>query len=83
MILSNHREETRTLAVFNTVNRASDVYKGIQRRLEHKSAAVLTLVHSRFRPPDRIDAMNRLLAEPAGPGIIAIATQVVEAGVDA
>lgn len=82
MILSNHRKGTRTLAVFNTVNRASDVYKCLQRRLEHKSAAALTLVHSRFRPPDRIDAMNRLLAEPAGPGGIAVATQVVEAGVD-
>ena len=40
------------------------------------------LIHSRFRPPDRDKLLARLLADPGPAGLVAVATQVVEAGVD-
>lgn len=48
------------------------------------SAPEVLLLHSRFRPPDRRRLESRLRApvDPAGPGRIVVATQVVEAGVD-
>ncbi|MCP4693314.1 MAG: DEAD/DEAH box helicase, partial [Desulfobacterales bacterium] len=49
-ILAAHRKGTRTLVVVNTVKRAVDVYKALVRK---KSGVALTLIHSRFRPPDR------------------------------
>jgi len=78
-IESSHEAETRTLAVFNTVKRAVEVYKELKKQ---KPAAKLVLIHSRFRQPDRDKKMKQLLADPPPEGIIAITTQVVEAGVD-
>lgn len=44
----------------------------------------LLLVHSRYRPAERAELHKRLTAavDPHGPGMIVVATQVVEAGVD-
>ena len=79
LIQESHRPGTRTLVVVNTVKRAVDIYEAVKR---NKTKATLTLVHSRFRPPDRQKALDRMLTEPSQDGTICISTQVVEAGVD-
>ncbi|MER3487120.1 MAG: hypothetical protein C4345_15215, partial [Chloroflexota bacterium] len=77
-VLQAHRPGTRTLVVLNTVERATELYLELMRR----DGLSPILIHSRFRPPDRREKMERLLAPPAGEGSIIVATQVVEAGVD-
>lgn len=73
-----------SLVVVNTVAMALDVHSLLSRdrRLEGTD---LRLVHSRFRPADRVgwrvDFLNRKACVPGTDRII-IATQVVEAGVD-
>ncbi|MGQ9652115.1 MAG: type I-G CRISPR-associated helicase/endonuclease Cas3g, partial [Phycisphaerae bacterium] len=44
----------------------------------------LVLLHSRFRPADRVKRVEEALADisPDGPGTIVVSTQVIEAGVD-
>ena len=79
LILDIHKKGTRTLAVVNTVNRATEIYKLLKRK---NTDAALTLVHSRFRPEDRKKALEKILAEPDDRGSICISTQVIEAGVD-
>jgi len=72
-----------TLVVVNTVRRARELVRELQRRLKSADAAPrLLLIHSRFRPPDRRALMDQLLAPPTSTGTIAVTTQVVEAGVD-
>ncbi len=78
-ILAAHVTGTRTLVVVNTVKRALALREAVAKK---KPAARLVLLHSRFRSSDRAKALEGLLAEPSGPGTIAITTQVVEAGVD-
>lgn len=78
-ILSRHRPGTRTLVVLNTVERAMQLYDELGRR---RPEAELVLLHSRFRPGDRRSALERVTAGPGEAGLIAVSTQVVEAGVD-
>jgi CRISPR-associated endonuclease/helicase Cas3 len=78
-IISRHLAGTRTLAVVNTVERALALYRAIAKR---KPPARLVLVHSRFRPPDRLRALQALLGEPGPSGTIAVSTHVIEAGAD-
>lgn len=80
-ILSRHIAGTNTLVVLNTVERAQQLLKAIERQ---KPAAETLLVHSRFRPPDRKILNEKLCTSPnnEGPGRIIVATQAVEAGVD-
>ncbi len=80
-VLQNHRRGTLTLAVLNTVRDA----KGLYRRVARSAGDVpCSLLHSQFRPEDRSAHTAALTAaiDPAGPGRIVIATQVVEAGID-
>ena len=79
LILGQHKAGTLTLVVVNTVKRAVNVWAALTNK---KPDADLVLVHSRFRPDDRRAALDRLLADPGEHGLIAISTQVVEAGVD-
>lgn len=65
-----------TLVVVNTVARAQGVYENLA-----DSGTARALVHSRFRPIDRREQIDRLL-NPGSSGLIACATQVVEAGID-
>ncbi len=78
-VLAQHRPGTRTLAVLNTVDRASAVYEQLRKAAP---AADLVLLHSRFRPGDRRRNTEIALVEPGSSGTIVIATQVLEAGVD-
>ncbi len=77
----------RSLVLCNNVDRALDVYESL--RLRQQSGQLqdvdLVLLHSRFRPPDRITQMARLQLgnlERYMNGQIVVATQVIEAGVD-
>jgi len=79
MIKQAHRAGTRTLAVFNTVDRALNVYQALKKM---SPKASLILLHSRFRPGDREKALRAVLADPTEHGSVCISTQVIEAGVD-
>ncbi|MBP7951540.1 MAG: DEAD/DEAH box helicase [Verrucomicrobiales bacterium] len=73
----------RTLIICNTVDRAMAVHQEIAKRKSNDCD--LLLLHSRFRPPERREQMERLGAiDPAKfpQGQIVVATQVIEAGVD-
>ncbi|MCL5446686.1 MAG: CRISPR-associated helicase Cas3' [Actinobacteria bacterium] len=80
-LIKEHRKGTLTLAVFNTVALAKDVYKKVRKA---DSSLPVILLHSRFRPQERRrhldDALNDI--DQSGPGRIVVATQVIEAGVD-
>jgi CRISPR-associated endonuclease/helicase Cas3 len=78
-VLAQHRPGTRTLAVLNTVDRASAVYAQLYKAAP---SAETVLLHSRFRPGDRRRNTENALAEPGVHGSIVVATQVLEAGVD-
>lgn len=82
-IHAEHRAGTRTIVFCNTVERARDVYVALKKQGDG-SGPDLTLVHSRFRPPDRRARLDEALAEvdTSGPGTIVVTTQVMEAGVD-
>lgn len=78
-----HVPGSRTLVVVNRVERAQAIYLELRRRLRAAEAAPdLVLLHSRFRRADRDRHMTRLTKTPSTAGTIAVATQVVEAGVD-
>lgn len=83
-VLKAHKEAGGlTLAVVNTVRRARELARELQRRMKSADPGpAVILIHSRFRPPDRHERMKQLLAPPTGRGLIAVTTQVVEAGVD-
>ena len=81
-IAKAHRPGTKTLAVFNTVKRAVDVFKRLQRLAERAERTHLprpVLIHSRFRSEDRERHLQNFIESR---DIIAVTTQVVEAGVD-
>jgi CRISPR-associated endonuclease/helicase Cas3 len=67
----------RTLVIVNTVDRAQKLRAALLEIgiSEHE----LILIHSRFRPQDRREQMERLMAVD---DTIAVATQAIEAGVD-
>ncbi len=73
----------RTLVICNTVDRAVAIHRELAK---HKpDGCDLLLLHSRFRPPERREQMERLKAlSPATfpKGQIVVSTQVIEAGVD-
>lgn len=78
----------RSLVICNTVDRAVAVFEALWNRREASAAlneTDLVLLHSRFRPKDRRDQMNRLKpphARAYANGQIVVSTQVIEAGVD-
>lgn len=84
-IVNHHVAGTMTLVIVNTVKKAKVIYEAlgkIQKDGEVKAETIL--VHSQFRPHERKSLTERLTGriDPAGPGLIAITTQVVEAGVN-
>jgi len=78
-----HVAGTLTLVVLNTVRRVLDLFDALTRVLrKQKNAPEVLILHSRFRPGKRGELVNRLLTPPGPTGRIALASQVVEAGVD-
>jgi len=75
-VLAEHRPDTRTLVVLNTVDRATAVYDQLRKATPRSE---LVLLHSRFRPADRRAHTEEALAD--GDRIV-VTTQVLEAGVD-
>ena len=71
-----HRAGTRTLAVFNTAERASETYRQLCKLSDIPQPV---LIHSSFRPDDRHSRLEVLLK---GDDVIAVTTPAVEAGVD-
>ncbi len=75
----------RTLIICNTVDRAVAVHAQLKLERERLDRCDLLLLHSRFRPPERRERMERLSCpdRAAFPnGQIVVATQVIEAGAD-
>ena len=78
LAIEHHSPGTLTLVVVNTVPRAQTAYKTVQKAAH---GADTVLIHSRFRQADREAALARLLNRGEH-GMIAVATQVTEAGLD-
>lgn len=87
-----HRSGTLTLVVVNRVDEAVTIHDALRRRLgKVVDAPRLLLVHSRFRAHERTP-LNEQLRELTGskgvesmlgtPGVMVVATQTVEAGID-
>lgn len=70
----------RILVVVNTVDRAVNVYKALQKLV--KTGPELLLLHSRYRPEDRLRTVRALGNPLPLGGQIVVSTQVIEAGVD-
>jgi CRISPR-associated endonuclease/helicase Cas3 len=108
-VINAHASGSLTLVVVNTVARAQDLYSKLEtggskrgkRKTKGDGSPETLLIHSRFRPPDRVEAHELLIAadallrgesgETLDPdirsriqenGLICVATQVVEAGLD-
>jgi CRISPR-associated endonuclease/helicase Cas3 len=82
LIRSEHVAGTMTLVVLNTVKVAQEVARLLRRHGTDDGAGV-ELIHSRFRPGEREAALDRVLrGTDTGTGLVAVATQVIEAGVD-
>jgi CRISPR-associated endonuclease/helicase Cas3 len=77
-ILAKHRLGKTTLVIVNRVNRAQALFE----LLSKQGSPPVTLIHSRFRPPERRRLNEHLRAAPGYRGRIVVATQAVEAGVD-
>ncbi len=83
IVAYNSKLAARTLIICNTVDRTMSVHAAIAAAMP--SGCDLLLLHSRFRPPEREEQMNRLKSTDLAAfpkGQIVIATQVIEAGVD-
>lgn len=76
IVTDEHRPGTRTIAVLNSVDTACDTYRTLRKTFDD-----VVLMHSRFRPRDRAEALERVLDSPGGAEIV-VSTQVIEAGVD-
>lgn len=80
-VVDSHQKDSMSLVIVNTVKRARELHNAIQ---ERNSTAEILLIHSRFRPFDRNETINRLLdlKKTKSADAIVISTQVIEAGVD-
>ena len=83
-IEEKHKTGTLTLVILNTVERAQEVYQALKDSRRVKLDAGKVLVHSRFRASDREKKQVAITAgvDSSGPGMVVVATQAVEAGVD-
>ncbi len=96
-IKEHHTQGSQTLVVVNRVARARETFAALEdsyhlkpKKLKKGEVATppdpkapeLMLIHSRFRPNERKEWMEKLKSTPDNNGKIIIATQVVEAGVD-
>lgn len=78
-VLSKHIEGDFTLVVVNQVKRAQDVYKALMGKGRTMENTVL--LHSRYRETDRKANLEKM-KQGKEKDMIAVSTQVVEAGMD-
>lgn len=78
-LVDRHKTGTLTLAVLNTVDRASATWAWVRKLAPD---ADVVLLHSRYRPADRAAHTTSALSEPGPAGKIVVSTQVLEAGID-
>ena len=78
-LVARHQPGTLTLAVLNTVDRATATWRSLDRLAPE---AEVVLLHSRYRPADRNDHSAAALSPPGPTGKIVVSTQVLEAGID-
>lgn len=87
-VLSAHRPATLTLVMVNTVERAVKLREAVAAALgrpargKDSAPPEVLLIHSRFRPYERAQFIEKIAAPPPPGGRIIISTQVLEAGVD-
>ena len=84
LIAEKHVPGTLTLAIVNTVKRAQEVYREINDGRRVSLEAERALVHSRFREEDRRRKTAAISTSPGKTtsGMVVVATQTVEAGMD-
>ena len=73
------RPDTLTLVILNRVNRARGLYERLAKLAKKTPLPELVLVHSRFRPMERVNLSERMRT---GGERIVVSTQAIEAGVD-
>jgi CRISPR-associated endonuclease/helicase Cas3 len=78
-VAAAHRQGTTTLVIVNTVARAQALHAALDGNAGH--VAERLLIHSRYRPRERRDLVERLRTRPDMDRIV-VATQAVEAGVN-
>lgn len=78
-LVDRHKPDTLTLAVLNTVDRASATWASVKKLAPD---ADVVLLHSRFRLADRAAQTAAALSKPDSAGKIVVSTQVLEAGID-
>ena len=78
-LIARHQPGTLTLAVFNTVDRASATWSSLNKCAPD---AEVVLLHSRYRRADREAHTEAALSSPGPAGKIVVSTQVLEAGID-
>ncbi len=87
-IVENHKTDSRTIVIVNTVERAKTLFQDVQKVLsrsnkeEHTKIPEILLLHSQFRPIDKEKIIQRLVNDSESKDSIIITTQVIEAGVD-
>ncbi len=83
-IKGKHKPGTLTLVIINTVERAQEVYRELNNAGRISLDAEKVLVHSRFRASERKKKQRAITTavDSSGPGMVVVATQAVEAGVD-
>ena len=84
LIADKHECGTLTLAIVNTVERSQKIYAALNNPKWVSLEAETLLIHSRFRSQERDEKRKQLSQDPeeSGPGMIVVATQAIEAGVD-
>ena len=78
-LVAHHEPGTLTLAVLNTVDRAVELWRSLNKL---SPDAEVVLLHSRYRPTDRAAHTKSALSKPGPAGTIVVSTQVLEAGID-
>ncbi len=98
-VLDRHQAGRITLLILNTVPVAQGWFRQLQTALanvkkgDDQPSPEAILLHSRFRPPDRLrhlDTLQRFVDQQSNetgavndhPGLIIVSTQVIEAGID-